>query len=103
MTNEEAIKELMEEWEIFIDGCGLRGIEEKEAKCNPEFKKIYEAHKMAIQALEQEPKTGHWTRELIRNEKSGCIGAKMICSECNNDNRHDEHMNYCPNCGARMD
>ena len=27
-----------------------------------------------------QPKTGHWTRELIRNEKGGCIGAKMICS-----------------------
>ena len=53
MTNEEAIKELIEEWEIFIDGCGLRGIEEKEAKHNSEFKKIYEAHRMSIKALEQ--------------------------------------------------
>jgi len=50
-----------------------------------------------------QPKTGHWTRELIRNEKGGCIGAKMICSECNNDNKHDEYMDYCPNCGARME
>ena len=50
-----------------------------------------------------EPQTGHWTRELIRNEKGGCIGAKMICSECNNDNKHDEYMNYCPNCGAKME
>lgn len=50
----------------------------------------------------QEPKTGYWTRELIRNEKGGCIGAKMICSRCDNDNKHDEYMNYCPNCGARM-
>ena len=48
------------------------------------------------------PKTGHWTRELIRNEKGGCIGAKMICSECGKDNKHDEYMNYCPNCGCRM-
>ena len=47
-------------------------------------------------------KTGHWTRELIRNEKGGCIGAKMICSECGNDNKHDEYMPYCPNCGVRM-
>lgn len=50
----------------------------------------------------QKPTVGHWTRELIRNEKGGCIGAKMICSECNNDNKHDEYMDYCPNCGARM-
>ncbi len=45
---------------------------------------------------------GHWTRELIRNEKGGCIGAKMICSECGNDNKHDEYMTYCPNCGTKM-
>jgi rubrerythrin len=49
-----------------------------------------------------QPKTGYWTRELIRNEKGGCIGAKMICSECGNDNKHDEYMHYCPNCGAKM-
>jgi hypothetical protein len=48
-------------------------------------------------------KVGHWTRELIRNEKGGCIGAKMICSRCGNDNRHDEYMNYCPNCGTKME
>lgn len=52
--------------------------------------------------LDQEPRKGHWIRELIRNEKGGCIGAKMICSECDNDNKHDEYMNYCPNCGCRM-
>lgn len=52
--------------------------------------------------LEQELKTGYWIRELIRNEKGGCIGAKMICSECGNDNRHDEYMSYCPHCGAKM-
>lgn len=47
-------------------------------------------------------KTGYWTRELIRNKKGGCIGAKMICSECGNDNKHDEYMHHCPNCGAKM-
>jgi len=61
-----------------------------------------EALAMAIKALEQEPKIGHWIRELIRNKKGGCIGAKMICSKCGNDNKHDEYMNYCPNCGASM-
>lgn len=57
----------------------------------------------SLSPVKQEPTTGHWTRELIRNEKGGCIGAKMICSECDNDNKHDEYMNYCPNCGAKMD
>lgn len=45
---------------------------------------------------------GYWTRELIRNEKGGCIGAKMICSYCGQDNEHDEYMQYCPNCGKKM-
>ena len=26
----------------------------------------------------------------------------MICPKCNKDNRHDEYMAYCPNCGAKM-
>ena len=56
-----------------------------------------------MQPVNPQPKTGHWIRCLIRNEKGGCIGAKMICSECGNDNKHDEYMIYCPNCGAKMD
>lgn len=45
----------------------------------------------------------YWTRELIRNEKGGCIGAKMICSVCHIDNRYDTYMKYCPNCGVKME
>ena len=48
-------------------------------------------------------KIGKWIREPIRNEKGGCIGAKMICSECGHDNKHDEYMDYCPNCGVKME
>lgn len=51
----------------------------------------------------QEPKTGWWTRELIRNEYGGCIGGKMICSECGQDNGYDKRMKFCPNCGAKME
>lgn len=47
-------------------------------------------------------KVGKWVRKPIRNDKGGCIGAEMICSCCNKDNRHDEYMDYCPNCGADM-
>lgn len=50
----------------------------------------------------EERKVGKWVRKLIRNDKGGCIGAEMICSCCNKDNRHDEYMDYCPNCGAEM-
>ena len=47
-------------------------------------------------------KVGQWSRELIRNEHGGCIGAKMICSECGRDNGYDKRMKFCPNCGAKM-
>jgi hypothetical protein len=47
-------------------------------------------------------KVGKWIRKPIRNDKGGCIGAEMICSYCNKDNRYDEYMDYCPNCGAKM-
>ena len=71
---------------------------------NIEWQMLQVIDKYADQELKtyQEPTTGHWTRCLIRNEKGGCIGAKMICSKCGNDNKHDEFMNYCPNCGAKM-
>lgn len=29
----------------------------------------------------------------------GCV----ICSECNEEESNDNHRNYCPNCGAKMD
>jgi hypothetical protein len=50
----------------------------------------------------EERKVGKWIRKSIRNDQGGCIGAEMICSCCNKDNRHDEYMDFCPNCGCRM-
>ena len=90
MTREEALK--------ILKDCRRRGFEHTLYYID----EYHTAMDMAIEALEKEPKTGHWIRELIRNEKGGCIGAKMICSKCGNDNKHDEYMNYCPNCGAKM-
>lgn len=29
----------------------------------------------------------------------GCV----ICSECNEEESNDNHRNYCPNCGTKMD
>ena len=50
---------------------------------------------MAIKALEQEPKQGKW------------IQAKDIEKEyavCTNCKHHGEfYMDYCPNCGAKME
>ena len=56
----------------------------------------------AIRNGTTERKVGKWIRKPIRNDKGGCIGAEMICSCCNKDNRHDEYMDCCPNCGAEM-
>ena len=67
-----------------------------------------EAHKMAIKALEQEPKTGHWIE--IAQYSDG--KHKIECSECEShifDRGHANSFNiknkykYCPNCGARME
>ncbi len=57
-----------------------------------------EAFGMAIKALEQEPKTGHWIKAkpwMIDN-----TSYKWECSECEKSERF--RHNYCPKCGARM-
>lgn len=46
--------------------------------------------KIAKEALQQEPKTGHWI--------DGFGGSK--CSECGC--LEAGHSDYCPNCGAKM-
>lgn len=53
-----------------------------------------EAKTMAVQALLQEPKTGHWIENPNAYECSECgiIRAKGTTGK----------YNYCPNCGARM-
>lgn len=82
MTNEEAINILNRELgdpdiKIFLDASM--------------------ALKIAIKALEQESKTGHWI-------ESRCD--MYICSECNHvytDLSGERYgMHYCPNCGCRM-
>ena len=56
---------------------------------------LIEALEMAIQALEQEPKTGHWSHDGSHWKN------RFICSECGYK-LFDEPTNYCPNCGCRM-
>ena len=64
-------------------------------------KKCLEFWDMAIKALEQEPKTGHWINtgnyytgayETIDYVKCSCCGAESL-----------EEGDYCPNCGAEME
>ena len=59
---------------------------------------------LAIKALEQQPKTGHWI------EKDDFDGDTYYdCSECGESfclidgTPTDNLYNYCPNCGAKME
>ena len=57
------------------------------------------AFKMAIKALEQESKTGHWKAKSFH---------ELFCDNCGFDfdiMRNDflDKMKYCPNCGAKME
>ncbi len=58
---------------------------------------ISEVFDMAIKALEQEPKTGHWI--ISPND---CF---VSCSECglHGDKGIYKHYRWCPNCGAKME
>lgn len=58
--------------------------------------RIEDAVEMAIKALEQEPKTGHWI--ISPND---CF---VHCSECglHGDKGIYKHYGWCPNCGCRM-
>lgn len=61
---------------------------------------ILTAHAMAIEALEKEPRKGHWIE--VTNGRGGyeC----NICHEYAPSYRNgDDHLTkYCPNCGCRM-
>ena len=107
MTNTEAIKILTQrKW------CG---------ECNTDCscKECDMAFDMAIKALEQEPRIGHWIehdRKALREQ------GYYRCSECNhgyqryergirksevpyiNGQKYELHRidKFCPNCGARM-
>jgi hypothetical protein len=65
--------------------------------CQP----LAEALGMAIKALEQEPKTGHWimTNDYFTGAYTSLDYVK--CSCCRADSL--EEGNFCPNCGAKME
>jgi exosome complex RNA-binding protein Csl4 len=80
MTREEAIKTLKgEAWSFG----------------SKEYK---EAFDMAIKALEQEPKTGHWID--ITNKNKTVIAVR--CSRCEKSPKYAIKSDFCPNCGAEM-
>lgn len=93
MTREEAIKYFKRHLDLYcVDGISR------------------EAEEMAIQALSQEPKTGHWMRKTkvdgvydIAGVKTW--GVKCQCDKCDFATTVIEdfgYYKYCPNCGAKM-
>lgn len=61
---------------------------------------LAEAFDMAIEALEQEPKTGHWIGiDDYPHEDWECNNCGYVIEAFENPN----DFRYCPNCGARME
>lgn len=65
-----------------------------------------EAKFMAIKALEQDPKTGHWIRWYEQKEND-CVVDNIPhckCSECGKeyDPHSSQFIKYCNECGAKM-
>ena len=58
-----------------------------------------DALNMAIKALEQEPKTGIWRKDIDNSRRWDRV--RFYCSECGNWQTYGE-TDYCPSCGARM-
>lgn len=85
MTEEEAISLLTQVHKILVN-------------CNSWLESTHEplnmAFDMAIKAIKQKPKTGHW----IRTDKYESYWYR--CSECCRGS--DDLSDYCPGCGARM-
>lgn len=60
-----------------------------------------EALDMAIKALEQQPKTGHWIMTGAYYNGAYDYISYVECSRCHEDSL--EAGDYCPNCGVKME
>jgi ribosomal protein S27E len=104
MTREEAIAIIRKEYLCVDRDCDIERLCGKCDLMMPSKEPILEAYKMAIKALEQQPKTGHW---IDTDSDSFEFHRIYKCSECGNtqieypENIH-ERFRYCPNCGCRM-
>lgn len=92
MTREEAIEQL----KVYRACMSADGAE-------------VEAYNMAIQALGQEPKTGHWITIPCGNNHGEYRPPKYMCSECGwkidlcrGLQQDTGHRLFCEHCGAKM-
>jgi rubrerythrin len=94
MTNQEAIR--------ILDGLKPNTAI---AQGNETAYDIGQALSMAIKALEQEPKTGHWIdTDEEPHEVWECdhCGFVIDGSGCIEPYEYRDTYKYCPNCGAKM-
>ncbi len=90
ISNEEAVKRLREiltqavEFENFV----CYAAEDREPL------------EMAIEALEQEPKTGHWIKQTLSVKPFG--EDTVLCDQCGFLTDKYNCYDYCPKCGAKM-
>lgn len=93
MTNEEAIKTFTESEKCF---CKHGAYKDCNSRC-----KYREALDLAIKALEQQPRVGHWI--MTNDYFTGAYESidYVECSCCHEDSF--EEGNFCPNCGAKME
>lgn len=97
MTREEALKV----W-LPVIKMGVEPMPE----CN-------EALDMAIKALEQEPKMGHWKLDTLKirafGTKNETYDYSVYCDNCGytwdytTDKKGSLVSNFCPNCGLKME
>lgn len=60
---------------------------------------------MAVKALEQEPKTGHWITKIKSDLRGDMWPTNPKCSECGGEPYYSNtiyNYKFCPYCGAKM-
>ena len=100
MTNQEAIKIIEGECEHIKSHLKCKGKAEEFYK---ELGDMCIAFYMAINALEQEPKTGHWIGiDEEPHEDYECDICGYMCSTFTANIKPSDEYKYCPNCGKRL-
>ena len=96
MTKEQAIETLSIELRHTESHMRIEG---KASEYYEELSQIAEALRMAIEALNNEPKKGEWIKKI---DHVGFVS--YICSECGDELELEDCSDsyYCANCGAKM-
>ena len=96
MTREEAIE--------VLQASSIKQLSHTKIIVDDKFLSVKVALDMAIDALKQEPNTGHWIAQDIHN-----CHTDFKCSECGYIHsfmhlygKPTADYTYCPNCGADM-